>query len=157
MQNQILRGLRSRKDELASKKPGALTGESPYLKMIWVRMFSWPKFHDHPNQKFIKILTLCHKFNRILENVLSQNNSEIPTFIKSTTKFDKIGHFDYLGNFSHSGKLHIWNEFDCFMKRFHRGKQDEYKPLHENDSYRLPPPPPQPRPIDRYPTAWTCR
>ena len=58
LHNQAIRALRSRKDNLLEKKPGALTWETPQVRIVWVKMFNRSMFTNHPNKAFVQSLML---------------------------------------------------------------------------------------------------
>ena len=136
--NQILCGIRSHKEDLRDKKPGAAPHRS--TKIIWVKMFNRPMYFNHPNKNLINILAVRRKFNTVLENFLALSQQEVPVHIMSIENLNDQEHFDFLGNLNHIGKFQFWRIFGYLMKKFDRGSI-QLKPVHERDGFKLPPPP----------------
>ena len=115
---QISRCIQSRKEDLKTKKPGALTS-SP--RILWVKTIDRPMIDRHPDRKRNQVQSVRTKFNTALENVLAEDTN-LHNHIIELTYLSKKAHFTPLGDLNPDGKAHYWKELDHIFKRFDRGE-----------------------------------
>ena len=101
-----------RKQDLESKKPGALP-LADWPKLIWVRMLKRPPVQMPTKAK--DAFTLRGKFNSILEERLLDGNSASRHIISIEVPIDG---FDLTGELNSIGKEHFWQEIDKGLRRF---------------------------------------
>ena len=115
-----------RKEDIRSKKPGALTGPGE-PRLIFL---SIPERPRNTTPKKHEVFRLVSKTNNVLENIIKRHGRYCHLlYIESINEFL---HFDYHGRYTPQGKIQLWKEIDEKVKLFDKGQIDlnprEFKP-----------------------------
>ena len=107
-----------RKEDIRSKKPGALTGPGE-PRLIFINIIDRPRNTDPRKHNVFKLVS---KANDAIEKVVHKYKRMYHImYIESVNEFL---HFDYQGHLTPNGRIQYWKEVDDKMRRFDKGQID---------------------------------
>ena len=107
-----------RKENIRSKKPGALTGPGE-PRLIFTSILDRPHNTDPRKHEIYRLVT---KANGVLESVVRRHNRYC--HLMYITSINEFLHYDYQGNLTPQGRVQFWKEVDEKMKNFDKGRID---------------------------------
>ena len=115
---QVVRFFQIRYEDLKSKRPGAVCGNT---RIIWLNIINRPSIKNHPNPDRVKLLAGRERFNTALNDVICDMRYNHAMVIDTLTE---VNHFTQFGNLSQYGQQAYWRELDKVFKKFDRHEVD---------------------------------
>ena len=127
LMDEILRFINIRKEDIRSKKPGALAS-SAEPRIVWCSILQRPR---NTNPEMHRIFKLVGKTNEIIEQIVRSNDQ--CSHMLYVESIDQYVHFDYQGKLTGLGRTQFWKEIDAQMRKLERGETDLLPRLHGKD------------------------
>ena len=107
------RYIETRKQDLISKRPGAVSAHEP--KIIWIKMIDRP--HVQRGDPRFKVYSQRNKFNDLLDELATNKRNN---HVLNVESLEADRHFTRPGELNEFGALQYWKEIDYYFKKFDR-------------------------------------